>query len=129
MGQTSAYGNVNYDPTAYSNYYDYSLEQSNEVDDIAEKQGIPNPAAFIPFFASFSLPLGAAVATFMAIVAVSAAFFLFPSEVEVEVNSTLRDYDGDDDDDSWFLRKKRSVESQVGGNLATRFCSNSSSTL
>ena len=32
--------------------------------------GIPNPAAFIPFFASFSLPLGAAVATFMAIVAV-----------------------------------------------------------
>ena len=35
--------------------------------------GIPNPAAFIPFFASFSLPLGAAVATFMAIVAVSSA--------------------------------------------------------
>jgi len=129
--QTSAYGNVNYDP-AYNNYYDYSLEQSNEVDDISEKQGIPgipNPAAFIPFFASFSLPLGAAVATFMAIVAVSAAFFLFPSEVEVEVNSTLRDYDGDDDDDSWFFRKRRSVDSQVGGNLGARFCSNSSSTL
>jgi len=134
--QTSAYGNVNYDPSAYSNYYDYSLEQSNEVDDIAEKQGIPgipNPAAFIPFFASFSLPLGAAVATFMAIVAVSAAFFLFPSEVEVEVNSTRNGSVRDSDDEgrfSWFgLRKRRSVDSQIGGNLGARFCSNSSSTL
>jgi len=134
--QTSAYGNVNYDPTAYSNYYDYSLEQSNEVDDIADKQGIagiPNPAAFIPFFASFSLPLGAAVATFMAIVAVSAAFFLFPSEVEVEVNSTRNSSVRDSDDEgrfSWFgLRKRRSVDSQLGGNLGARFCSNSSSTL
>jgi len=134
--QTSAYGNVNYDPSAYSNYYDYSLEQSNEVDDISEKQGIPgvpNPAAFIPFFASFSLPLGAAVATFMAIVAVSAAFFLFPSEVEVEVNGTggtVRDSD-DEGRFSWFgLRKRRSVSSQqFGGNLGTRFCSNSNSTL
>ena len=93
-------------------YNHFPQEQSNEVDDISEKQGeyyhqhhtryiyyvlqsfhvilsfavflfssqnfffvlgipgIPNPAAFIPFFASFSLPLGAAVATFMAIVAV-----------------------------------------------------------
>ena len=98
-------------------YNQFPQEQSNEVDDISEKQGvyyhnhhtryiyyvlqsfhdilsffvctfavfwfssqifffilgipgIPNPAAFIPFFASFSLPLGAAVATFMAIVAV-----------------------------------------------------------
>ena len=41
----------------------------------------------------------------------------------------MRDYDGDDDDDSWFFRKRRSVDSQVGGNLAERFCSNSSSTL
>merc|ERR1712203_656035 len=99
---------------------------------ISEKQGIPgipNPAAFIPFFASFSLPLGAAVATFMAIVAVSAAFFLFPSEVEVEVNSTMRDSD-DEGRFSWFgFRKRRSVDSQHGSNLGARFCSNSSSTL
>ena len=62
-----------YDPKyaeAYGYPYDYS-----DGDELAEKQtgtGTgPTAADFIPFIASFSLPLGAAVITFLALVSVS----------------------------------------------------------
>lgn len=94
--QATAYGNINYDPaasTAYGYSYDYPQDQLNELDEISDKQGlnngITNPLAFVPFLASLSLPLGAAILTFLAIVGVSAAFFLFPSVVEVDVNSPV----------------------------------------
>jgi len=126
-GQEGAYASADYaqatangyyDPaSSYSNYYDYSLEQ-NEIDEASDKQGIPNPAAFIPFFASFSLPLGAAILTFSAIVIVSAAFFLFPSEVEVEVNGTGR-------------RRRRAIAGGLapGPGPAHRLCGDSDSIL
>ena len=41
------------------------------MDSVSDKQGITNPAAFIPLIGSLSLPLGAAVITFMALVSVS----------------------------------------------------------
>ena len=68
--------------TAYQHFgYDYENE-------LVEKQGTgPTAADFIPFFASFSLPLSAALATFIAIIVVSAAFLLFPQEIEIDVNS------------------------------------------
>ena len=44
------------------------------MDSVSDKQGITNPAAFIPFIASLSLPLGAAVITFAALVSVSILF-------------------------------------------------------
>ena len=52
--------------TAYQHFgYDYDHE-------LVEKQGTgPTAADFIPFFASFSLPLSAAVATFIAIIVVT----------------------------------------------------------
>ena len=51
--------------TAYQQFgYDYENE-------LLEKQGTgPTAADFIPFFASFSLPLSVAVATFIAIMVV-----------------------------------------------------------
>ena len=57
---------VSYD-TAYQQFgYDYSSGP-----ELVEKQGTgPTPADFIPFFASFSLPLSAALATFLAIIVV-----------------------------------------------------------
>ena len=53
--------------TAYQHFaYDYSNEN-----ELVEKQGTgPTAADFIPFFASFSLPLSAALATFIAILVV-----------------------------------------------------------
>ena len=110
--------------TAYQQFgYDYENE-------LLEKQGTgPTAADFIPFFTSFSLPLSAAVATFIAIMVVrkprtlppfmdrsrlflrrmnpslitdmddplkepplqvSAAFLLFPQEIEIDVNSRKR---------------------------------------
>ena len=52
--------------TAYQHFgYDYSSDN-----ELVEKQGGPTPADFIPFFASFSLPLSAALATFIAILVV-----------------------------------------------------------
>ena len=52
--------------TAYQHFgYDYSNEN-----ELVEKQGGPTAADFIPFFASFSLPLSAALATFIAIIVV-----------------------------------------------------------
>ena len=53
--------------TAYQPFgYDY-----NSDNELVEKQGTgPTPADFIPFFASFSLPLSAALATFIAIMVV-----------------------------------------------------------
>ena len=53
--------------TAYPQFgYDY-----NSDNELVEKQGTgPTPADFIPFFASFSLPLSAALATFIAIMVV-----------------------------------------------------------
>jgi len=104
--QPTAYGNAAYDPasaTAYGYSYDYPLDQANEVDEAADKQAITAPLAFLPFFASFTLPLGAAISTFMTIIGVSAMFLLFPQTVEVEVNGmadmTGGDGDGDDDAD------------------------------
>ena len=41
------------------------------LDQLEEKQGGPTPADFIPFVASFSLPLTAAFLTFVAIVLVT----------------------------------------------------------
>ena len=63
-----AYGQ--YDPKyaeAYGYPYDYS-----DSSELAEKQTGTGPTAadFIPFIASFSLPLGAAVITFLALVSV-----------------------------------------------------------
>lgn len=54
--------------TAYQHFgYDYQNE-------LVEKQGTgPTAADFIPFFASFSLPLSAALATFIAIIVVMIA--------------------------------------------------------
>ena len=53
--------------TAYQQFgYDYSSGETTAQ----EKQGGPTPADFIPFFASFSLPLSAALATFIAIMVV-----------------------------------------------------------
>jgi len=90
-----AYGQ--YDPKyaeAYGYPYDYS-----DSGELAEKQTAtgtgPTALDFVPFLASFSLPLGAAVITFLALVSVAAAFLLFPQTVEIDTNS----------------RKKRSFES------------------
>lgn len=116
--QATAYGNANYDPaglTAYGYSYDYPLDQENEVDGIADKQdgGGPfsgfSPLAFAPFALSFTLPLGAAIVTFISIISVSAMFLLFPQTVEVDVNSLadmqamedmMEDDDEDEDEDS-----------------------------
>ena len=56
-----------YDPAYQFGYpYDYTSE-----DELAEKQGTgPTALDFVPFFASFSLPLTAALATFIAIIVV-----------------------------------------------------------
>ena len=77
---------------SYGNYdqknqfgYGYADEYSH--DELLEKQGGPTPADFIPFVASLSLPLTAALVTFVAIVSVSAAFLLFPETIEIDVNS------------------------------------------
>ena len=80
-------------------------------DELVEKQGGgPTPADFIPFIASFSLPLTAALITFVAIVLVSAAFLLFPQTIEIDPNS----------------RKKRSVEDNMIS-FPAGFCDKSSS--
>merc|ERR1719435_394505 len=81
---------------------------------LLEKQtgiGGPTFADFIPFIASFSLPLGAAVITFIALVSVVAAFLLFPQTIEIETNS----------------RKKRSYEESFSSPYGV--CDNSSSTV
>ena len=56
-----------YDPGYQFGYrYDYSSGE-----ELVEKQGTgPTAGDFIPFFASFSLPLTAALATFVAILVV-----------------------------------------------------------
>ena len=121
-----------YDPKyaeAYGYPYDYS-----DSGELLEKQtgtgtgiGGPTAADFIPFIASFSLPLGAAVITFLALVSVSvslynfqtikmssqvaAAFLLFPQTVEIDTNS----------------RKKRSYEESLTSPYGV--CDNSSSTV
>jgi len=88
------YYNNNYgysDPYSQFGYrYDYS-----EDDGLEERQG-PTAADFIPFIASFSLPLTTAFITFVALVVVSAAFLLFPETIEIDHNS----------------RKKRSIEEE-----------------
>jgi len=121
--QASANGNGYYDPgtaaTAYGYSYDYPQDQLNELDDISDKQGIITaPIAFLPFLASFSLPLGAAIATFLGIVGVSAVFFLFPQTVQVDVNSTAG---------GTKKRSTRSIDSFSHNNLEMSF--NSSSTI
>jgi len=104
-----AYGQ--YDPK-YADAYGYPYDYSNS--ELSEKQtgtGTgPTAADFIPFIASFSLPLGAAVITFLALVSVAAAFLLFPQTVEIDTNA----------------RKKRSFES-----ISSPYgvCENSSSTV
>jgi len=103
-----AYGQ--YDPK-YADAYGYSYDYSTS--ELSEKQQIgtgPTAADFIPFLASFSLPLGAAVITFLALVTVAAAFLLFPQTVEIDTQS----------------RKKRSLES-----ISSPYgvCDNSSSTV
>jgi len=102
-----------YDPKyaeAYGYPYDYS-----DSGELVEKQttgiGGPTFADFIPFIASFSLPLGAAVMTFLALVSVAAAFLLFPQEIEIETNS----------------RKKRSYLESLSSPYGV--CENSSSTV
>jgi len=105
-----------YDPKyaeAYGYPYDYS-----DSGELLEKQtgtgtgiGGPTAADFIPFIASFSLPLGAAVITFLALVSVAAAFLLFPQTVEIDTNS----------------RKKRSFEESLTSPYGV--CDNSSSTV
>ena len=67
-----------YDPKyaeAYGYPYDYS-----DSGELVEKQttgiGGPTFADFIPFIASFSLPLGAAVITFLALISVNISVFI-----------------------------------------------------
>ena len=67
-----------FDPAAYSEdqYSQYSaaypgLQSGGYTDALVEKQGTgPTPADFFPFLASFSLPLGSAIITFVALVSV-----------------------------------------------------------
>jgi hypothetical protein len=100
--QPTAYGGPGYGPsetTAFGASYDLALEQADKVDDVSEKQGFFNPIDRL-FVGAVAFPLGAAALTFAALVIVSspslrspwpayqvaAAFLLFPSIVEVEVN-------------------------------------------
>ena len=69
------------------NQFGYGYADEYSHDELLEKQGGPTPADFIPFVASLSLPLTAALVTFVAIVSVSAAFLLFPETIEIDVNS------------------------------------------
>jgi len=101
-----------YDPKyaeAYGYPYDYS--DSGELEEKQTGIGGPTFADFIPFIASFSLPLGAAVITFLALVSVAAAFLLFPQTVEIDTNS----------------RKKRSYIESLTSPYGV--CDNSSSTV
>jgi len=97
-----------YDPK-YAEAFGYPYDYSDS--ELEEKQtgiGGPTAADFIPFIASFSLPLGAAVITFLALVAVAAAFLLFPQTIEIDTNA----------------RKKRSFEPSPYG-----VCDHSSSSV
>jgi len=120
----AAYYNYNYNDPAYAqqyyqNYYGqydpsigplgYRYDQYSD-DELIEKQGGPTPADFIPFIASFSLPLTAALITFTLIILVSAAFLLFPQTIEIDPNS----------------RRKRSIEENMIS-FPAGFCDNSSS--
>ena len=87
----------------------YRYDQYSD-DELIEKQGGPTPADFIPFIASFSLPLTAALITFTLIILVSAAFLLFPQTIEIDPNS----------------RRKRSIEENMIS-FPAGFCDNSSS--
>ena len=92
----AGYYNQYYDPAYAQNYYQkYDMENMNMInqvyvyssyqdpnyqlgyrfsdysdDELVEKQGGPTPADFIPFFASLTLPLTAALVTFVAIIVV-----------------------------------------------------------
>jgi len=115
----AGYYNQYYDPAYAQNYYQNYQDPNYQLgyrfsdyadDELVEKQGGggPTPADFIPFIASFSLPLTAALVTFVAIITVSAAFLLFPETIEIDVDS----------------RKKRSLEDNF---LTPGMCGGSSS--
>jgi len=114
----TAAGYYNYDFAYAQNYYKNYQDPNYQLgyrysdysdDELVEKQGGgPTPADFIPFIASFSLPLTAALITFVSIIVVSAAFLLFPETIEIDVDS----------------RKKRSVEDSF---LTPGMCGGSSS--
>jgi len=102
----------NYDPK-----YQLGYDDQYSQDELQEKQGV-TPADFIPFVASLTLPLASALATFVAIIAVSAAFLLFPETIEIDVNSRKRRFVDDDQDRMNFL----SFPSGFCGKSSSKLC-------